>query len=235
MDRRFQNTRRSIRLETFDYSSSGAYFVTICAQARGMNWFGVISKDGMRLNAAGNMVKNELEGLTTRFTNLEVDTFIVMPDHVHAVLVLGDSNDQSEPHIRRGELHVRPATNAERDTTTHQRLDALHANESTRGVRAVKGEHTVRPYEATAMHHHAYTHPKGTRADSVGRIVQLFKTFTTQEYIKGVRRLGWQPFEKHLWQRDYWERVIRDDRELEETRSYILENPARRLEVGGAL
>jgi putative transposase len=67
----------------------------------------------------------------------------------------------------------------------------------------------------------------------LGDVVGAFKSITTHRYIQGVRELGWSPFEKRFWQRDYWERVIRDDRELEETRSYILENPARRFETRG--
>ena len=102
------------------------------------------------------------------------------------------------------------------------------------GVRTVKGEHSVRPY-ANASARGEYVHPNGTQADSIGRIVQLFKTFTTQEYIKGVRGQGWPPFEKRFWERNYWERVLRDDAELEVRRAYIAGNPVRHLEARGAV
>ena len=69
----------------------------------------------------------------------------------------------------------------------------------------------------------------------MGRIVQLLKTFTTQEYIKGVRGQGWPKFEKRFWERNYWERVIRDDAELEVKRAYIASNPTRWLGARGAV
>ena len=59
------------------------------------------------------------------------------------------------------------------------------------------------------------------------RIVQWFKTMTTNDYIRGVKRRGWTPFEQRLWQRDYYERVIRDEEELNTVRQYIINNPAK--------
>jgi REP element-mobilizing transposase RayT len=56
-------------------------------------------------------------------------------------------------------------------------------------------------------------------------IIQWFKTMTTNEYITGVKRLGWKPFDKRLWQRNYYERVIRDERELFRIQEYIATNP----------
>jgi putative transposase len=48
---------------------------------------------------------------------------------------------------------------------------------------------------------------------------------TTHEYIRGVHDLSWPPFEKRLWQRNYFERVIRDEHGLQNARNYVLENP----------
>jgi hypothetical protein len=48
---------------------------------------------------------------------------------------------------------------------------------------------------------------------------------TTNEYIRSVKQLGWQPFPGRLWQRNYYEHVIRDEREWEAIRLYIRENP----------
>jgi hypothetical protein len=50
---------------------------------------------------------------------------------------------------------------------------------------------------------------------------------TTNEYIRGVKQNGWQPFPGKLWQRNYWEHVIRDETELHRIREYIRNNPAR--------
>ena len=72
-------------------------------------------------------------------------------------------------------------------------------------------EHKVRPY--------------GTHTDSLGRILQAFKSITTNAYIRGVNQSGWPPFMGRLWQRNYYERVIRDEKELAAIREYILNNP----------
>ena len=56
-------------------------------------------------------------------------------------------------------------------------------------------------------------------------IMQWFKTMTTNAYIHAVKERGWIPFDGQLWQRNYFERVIRDDNELQKIREYIFYNP----------
>jgi REP element-mobilizing transposase RayT len=61
---------------------------------------------------------------------------------------------------------------------------------------------------------------------SVPAIMDWFKSVTTVEYIHGVKNLGWPGFDRYLWQPKYHDRVVRNDRELEQIRSYIVNNPA---------
>ena len=56
-------------------------------------------------------------------------------------------------------------------------------------------------------------------------IVQWFKTMTTNEYIRGVKTMGWPPFPGKLWQRNYYEHIIRNEAELDRIRTYIANNP----------
>jgi putative transposase len=56
-------------------------------------------------------------------------------------------------------------------------------------------------------------------------IVQWFKTMTTNDYIRGVKTLGWQRFTGKLWQRNYWEHVIRDQKSFDMISEYIINNP----------
>lgn len=73
----------------------------------------------------------------------------------------------------------------------------------------------------------ARTNRAGTRpAPTLGDIVGAFKSSTTVEYIRGVDRHGWLPFSGRLWQRNYYERIIRNDDELVRSRRYIEDNPA---------
>ena len=58
------------------------------------------------------------------------------------------------------------------------------------------------------------------------RVIQWFKTMTTNEYIRGVRQHGWEPFPGKLWQRNYCEHIVRNEKELTRIREYIRNNPA---------
>ncbi len=60
---------------------------------------------------------------------------------------------------------------------------------------------------------------------SLGDVVHRFKTMTTRLYIKGVRSRAWRPFAKRLWQRNYYEHIIRNEENLQSIREYILYNP----------
>ncbi|MNK30625.1 Transposase IS200 like protein [compost metagenome] len=57
------------------------------------------------------------------------------------------------------------------------------------------------------------------------RVVKWFKTMTTNSYIQGVKTLGWEPFNKKIWQRNYYEHIIRDDRAYHNIAQYIKNNP----------
>jgi len=56
-------------------------------------------------------------------------------------------------------------------------------------------------------------------------VVQRFKTLTTNKYIHGVKDYDWKRFEKKLWQRSYYEHIIRNEKTLEEIQTYIINNP----------
>ena len=63
-------------------------------------------------------------------------------------------------------------------------------------------------------------------AVALTQVVQWFKTMTTNAYLRGVKQLGWPPYPGKLWQRDYYERIIRNERELDAIRAYTRANPA---------
>jgi len=62
-------------------------------------------------------------------------------------------------------------------------------------------------------------------APTLGDMVNWFKTMTTNQYIRGVKQNGWSPFAGKLWQRNYYEHIIRNEEELNHIRQYIAENP----------
>ncbi len=83
----------------------------------------------------------------------------------------------------------------------------------------VQGDHKDRPYTAR--------HAAGTGHGTVSRIMQAFKSITATEYVRGVKEQGWPAFGGRVWQRNYYEHVIRNDEDLDSIREYIANNPAR--------
>ena len=79
--------RRSIRLKRYDYRQPGAYFVTICAQNREC-LFGEIVQQEMRLNDAGRIVEDEWFRTSVVRPNVELDAFVVMPNHIHGIICI---------------------------------------------------------------------------------------------------------------------------------------------------
>jgi putative transposase len=154
--------RRSLRLKGYDYTRAGAYFVTICAQDKAC-LFGSVVGGCMCLNDAGHMLILLWNDIPARFAEVELDAFVVMPNHLHGIIVLPDAAN-------------RAATRA---------------------------------------------------APTLSDVVAAFKSVTTVHYIRGVKTRAWPAFRRRLWQRNYYEHVVRDDKELDRIRRYIDENPAR--------
>lgn len=83
------------------------------------------------------------------------------------------------------------------------------------------------------MHGIVWLPPSSAETVALGTTIQWFKTMTTNAYIRGVRDDGWPTFDRRLWQRDYYERIVRDELALERIRAYIAANPARWLAAMG--
>ena len=88
--------RRSIRLKGHDYTQPGAYFVTICTRDREC-LFGHMVNGEMRLNDAGEIARRCWEGIPDHFPSVELDAFVIMPNHVHGIIVIhrrGEASDR---------------------------------------------------------------------------------------------------------------------------------------------
>jgi len=170
--------RRSIRLKGYDYRQVGAYFVTICTQNRAC-LFGGVADGEMQLNDAGRMIEQWWFELNRKFTTVETDEFVVMPNHFHGIVAITDVTVGAD-------LCVGPAQKG---------ADV-----------GDQGAHIGAPLPT---------------------VIQWFKTMTANEYMRGVKTQDWAPFHGKLWQRNYYEHVIRDEETLNRIRQYILDNPAR--------
>jgi REP element-mobilizing transposase RayT len=67
--------------------------------------------------------------------------------------------------------------------------------------------------------------PITSQPPTLSRIVQWFKTMTTNEYLRNVEAGRWEPIISRLWQRNYYEHIVRDEEDLERIRVYIEDNP----------
>jgi len=158
--------RKMIRLPDYDYSLPGYYFVTICTQKRQC----VLGNVGagspgpiMELNPIGKMVDKIWKEIPDHYPGVEIDEFVVMPNHLHGIIVIGGAEFPG-PIMKGGETP---------------------------------------PLQPT-----------------LGHIVAYFKYQSTKQ-INMIRHTPGIAF----WQRNYYERVIRHDKELEEIRHYIHYNP----------
>ncbi len=151
--------------------------MTICTQDRTC-LFGDVTAGVMRLNDAGQMVTTLWGAIATRFSGVEIDQFVVMPNHLHGILVLPDAEEAA---TKGATTRVAPTVGA----------------------------------------------PLVGAPARLGDVVGAFKSLATVGYIDGVKTNGWPGFRGRLWQRNYYEHIVRDETALNRLRRYIEENPAR--------
>src|SRR5688572_18072209 len=98
-----EHHRQSTRLRSYNYSLPGAYFVTICAHERAAHTFGEIANNDSYLTDAGWMLNDEWLALPKRFPSVELDWFVIMPNHFHGI-VLTNSSTTHEPTPELGDI-----------------------------------------------------------------------------------------------------------------------------------
>ena len=74
-----------LRLPGYDYSQSGFYFITICTHEKRC-FFGAVVHNGVRLSEAGTIAQTIWQSLTQRFQEVELDAYVIMPNHMHGIL-----------------------------------------------------------------------------------------------------------------------------------------------------
>ena len=191
-----QHQRRSIRLRAYDYASAGAYFVTICTQGH-VARFGEIIDGEMRLNDAGRMVQTVWESIPSRFPDIASDVYVIMPNHFHAIVVINPP-DAAPVGAPGGTPHVGA-------------FSADGSNAANCGERV-----GTSPTPTTTV----------ATGPALGDVIGAFKSITTREYAAAVRSRGWPRFDQRLWQRNYWEHIIRTLESRAGIAEYITGNPA---------
>ena len=166
--------RRSIRLKAYDYAQPGAYFVTMVSHAR-EPIFGQIADCEMHLNAFGRIAAQQWLQLPARFACLQLGAFVIMPNHVHGILVLQDGRGTA---------------------TNHNDLD--------------EGSSRRAPTEEFGK----------PLPHSIPTIVRSYKSAVAYRIhlVRGAAKTV-------VWQRNYYEHIIRDEKDWDRIHTYIESNP----------
>ena len=191
--------RRSIRLRGWDYTAAAAYFVTIVTHERDM-LFGEIVGGDVVLSMFGHIAAEEWARTAAVRVNVELDEFVVMPNHIHGIIwITGQVGDVALPADGGARHRLEDgARHCLEDGATHRLEDgARHRLAPTGGGRGIS-----------------------VAAGSLGAIVGGYKSAVARR-INDLRGMPGVP----VWQRNYYERIVRNERELAAIRLYIVENP----------
>ena len=200
--------RRSIRLPGYDYTTPGAYFVTLCVHDGACVLGGVVDGE-VTLTEEGRIVTACWVDLPNHYPHVRMDAFVVMPNHVHGIIVLVDGG-----LVGTGGIEARCVgaggvgagfEGSDSAAGTGPRSDGVAPR-----ARGVKPAPTGATTGATPTRH------------PLPEIVRALKTFSARR-INALRGTRGQPF----WQRSYYEHIVRNQRELDAIRAYIVQNPLR--------
>jgi len=195
--------RRSIRLPEYDYSQEGAYYITICAQDRKC-LFGEIRNGKIILSECGRIVDDWWQNIPERYSGVKLDEYAIMPNHMHAIIVITDDA------ICRGEVASPLGGKVDGVMKSGDGIEipdvAISSMGESVGGITKSGEMTS-PLRGTGKH-------------TLGQILAFYKYQTT----KSINAIYNSPGNK-IWQRNYWEHVIRNEMSLYKIRKYIHDNP----------
>src|SRR5690554_6701154 len=231
------------------------FITICCNRRGNPTWlpFGNITAGEMILTDAGQMIEKWYYELENKFSDIKCHEMVVMPNHFHCIVQITVRADlrvcPNEPTVR-ADLRVCP-----NESTVRADLCVCPDESTVRAdLRVCPDESTVRadlcvcPDESTnpetsnehdnlsgdggnisGEHDNLSGDGGNISGEHVGsplhRVVPWFKTMTTNEYIRGVKTLGWQPFNGKLWQRNYYEHIIRNQHSYQRISEYIINNP----------
>jgi putative transposase len=182
--------RHNMRLQGYDYSQPGAYFITIVTHHR-ESLFGQVVNGELHLNRFGKIIQNDLNGLSSHYQNVNLEAFVIMPNHIHAIVIIYD---------RRGGS---PRTGESKGSIIIENSNIVCDAGKTR------------PYMANSLNHYRKMTVYG-----LPEIVRAFKSFSARR-INQLRKMHGTP----IWQRSYYDNIIRNEQDLRKIWDYIETNP----------
>ena len=201
MSEKYQNKYRipTTRLQNWDYGSNGSYFITICTQKR-EHFFGEMINDEMELNETGDIANKYWDEIPEHFPFVELGNYIVMPNHVHGIIIINKSDEDVNNGIESNQAeiqlnNVETRLIASLPTNSHQTND-IPINKKPGGFAGDKNP----------MFH-----------KNISRIIRWYKGRCTFEIGKLHGAFDWQVrFHDH---------IIRNAESFEQIQNYIINNP----------
>lgn len=194
--------RKSIRLKNYDYAEVGSYFITICTHNR-ENLFGEIEKGEMILNEFGDIAYQSMAETESIRPNIMVDEFIIMPNHIHAIIII------TENFSMQGRIAIRPNDKIRPGDGIHKKdeINQYHNNNDIYHT-GMNGRIAIRPAN--------FKSPSQT----IGAIARGYKSSVTKQ-INILRKTSNEP----VWQRNFLDKMIRTHKQYLNTKNYIINNP----------
>jgi REP element-mobilizing transposase RayT len=215
MAEKFRNKYRvqTARFFGYDYTRHGAYFITICTK-KFTPYFGVIKKGSMTLSETGIIVNDFWFEIPYHFPNAQLDEFIIMPDHIHGIIIIKSKSDSK---LNLNYINVEtPNLGVSKESTIknvkYETPNLGVSKEST--IKNVKYETPNLGVSTNSMIKQGNKHWK---SNSIGSIINQFKRICTIKVKSCGLDLSWQP--------RFYDHIIRSDNELDRIRTYIKNNP----------
>jgi putative transposase len=216
----------STRLKNWDYSSPGFYYVTIVTDIR-INYFGKIEGDSVILNEIGNIVLKYWNEIPEHFSNVKLDEFIIMPNHIHGIIkITNDDVETSHCNVSQNRENTNNyIVKQNRENTNdyivkQKRENTNDINITDNRIKTKKiiypiKEETLRCDVSTGNDFHSKIPPK---PKSISAIMRSFKSVCTKMINIEDKELkfGWQP--------RFYDRIIRNENELRNVQDYIKNN-----------
>ncbi|MFH1456580.1 MAG: hypothetical protein ABIF17_00520 [Patescibacteria group bacterium] len=213
------SSRKRNRKQDFDYSSSGIYVVTICVEKREY-FFGDIKNNKIVLNDLGKIVWHGLYWLENNFDYLEINEEIVMPNHIHFILIINNPDKfglfMTDKHF---EMYNRSRSDRSRPVGVENANNPLIVgNGNTRSDRSplVGNQNGINQTLRTDSSRAVATGVK--KIKSLSELVGAFKTITS----KKIHKIGREDFK---WQRSFYDQIIRNEKMFFNIKEYIRNNP----------
>lgn len=223
MQNKFQNKYRipSARLQTWDYANNGTYFITICTQNR-HHFFGTIQNQEMQLSEIGKLAVQFWLEIPNHFPFIELGNFVVMPNHVHGILIINHSVETR--FIASNDINIETRCIAPNDINNAPRFIAPNENNNEprciapNDINNNKNNNETRLIASLQGNIGGFSGNKNPMInDNISKIIRWYKGRCSFECRKINPNFGWQTrFHDH---------IIRNAKSFDTIQNYIFENP----------